>query len=167
MSRVAESARRVAEVINESLKIAKESNNLDTKLSRLWVAEENLQIVKKLAVDYPFLTLESLQEVEQEITELKRNFEMAGYRFIAEGNAEGERLEKVGKVEEAICKYEELVEKGVDTPLTYPRLAILYRKQKQREDERRVVFAALNNVPSTNTKHFEWFEERLKKLNGK
>ena len=86
MSRVAESARRVAEVINESLKIAKESNNLDTKLSRLW-SRENLQIVKKLAVDYPFLTLESLQEVEQEITELKRNFEMAGYRFIAEGNA--------------------------------------------------------------------------------
>lgn len=46
---VAASAQRLAGVINESLKICKETNNIDTKSSRLWVAKEKLQEVKEVS----------------------------------------------------------------------------------------------------------------------
>ena len=60
---------------------------------------------------------------------------------------------------------DKLAEKGVDTPFTYRRLAIVYRKGKKREEEIRTIKAALNNIPKSNAKHDSWFEDRLAMLN--
>jgi len=159
------SAQRLVDVINESLKIANDSNNPETKLSRLSVAKNKLEDVKGLAARYSFLTITSLDEIEDVIAKLESDFMMSGLKEIANGNNAGEALEKEGKVEEAIAQYEILAEKGVDTPFTYRRLAILYRKGKKREDEIRTIKAALNNIPKSNAKHYSWFEDRLTKMN--
>lgn len=162
---VTSSAQRLVEVINESLTIANESSNPETKISRLNVAKNNLSEIKKLSAQYSFLTITSLNEVESSIAELENEFTIAGYEEIANGNITGEALEKEGKIEEAIIEYEKLVDRKVDTPFTYRRLAILYRKGKNEQDEARVIQAALNNIPKDNSKHYNWFKDRLVKIN--
>jgi len=60
-----------------------------------------------------------------------------------------------------------LASEGTDTPFTYRRMAIIYRKKKNRNEEIRSIMQALQNVPKSNAKHYEWFEERLKKIEQK
>ena len=162
---VTSSAQRLMEVINESLTIANESSNPETKISRLNVAKNKLSEIKKLSEQYSFLTLTSLNEVESSIAQLENEFTLAGYEEIASGNISGEALEKEGKIEEAITEYEKLVDRKVDTPFTYRRLAILYRKEKKAQDEVRIIQSALNNISKENSKHYNWFKDRLVKIN--
>ena len=156
-------AQRITDIINESLQIANESKNIETKLSRLNVATQNLNDLKELARDYPFITITSLDEVELAIANMSFEFTMKGYKSIADGNMHGSTLEKSGMIDEAIAQYENLLERKVDTPFTYRRLAILYKKRKQSEDELRAIRAALKNVPKSNAAHYAWFQERLLK----
>jgi hypothetical protein len=67
-------------------------------------------------------------------------------------------------IKDAIAIYEKLVAKMVDTPFTYRRLAILYRKLKSIDDEIRVLRAALRNIPRSNRNHRDWFKSRLLKI---
>jgi tetratricopeptide (TPR) repeat protein len=164
---VISSATRLAEVINESLTISNQSSNPETKISRLEIAKDKLSEIKKLSEQYPFLVLTTINEVENSISELELEFLMAGYAEIASGNIAAETLEKEGDIEAAIIEYEKLVGRKVDTPFTYRRLAILYRKNKQINEEVRVINEALINIPKSNSKHYEWFQERLLKLNHK
>ena len=53
-------------------------------------------------------------------------------------NLEGRALEKAGRIDEAIALYESGVAGGTDTPNTYTRLRILYRKLKRPEDVERI-----------------------------
>jgi hypothetical protein len=53
-------------------------------------------------------------------------------------NIEGRALEKAGRIDEAIALYESGVARGTDTPATYTRLRILYRKTKRHEDVERI-----------------------------
>lgn len=161
---IAQSASRLVEVINESMELAKNSKNVETKLSRLGVAREKLESLKGMASQYPFLVLKSLAEVEAEMAGLEIQFQQRGYRELAAGNEQGQQLEKEGRIEEATAVYESLAERGTDTPFTYRRLAILYRKQKNAAQELRVLRLAIENVPISNATHFAWFEERYKKL---
>ena len=161
---VSGSGTRLVEIINESLKIANESKNPDTKVSRLNVAKDKLEELKKLEREFSFINITKLDEVESSIKALELEFETAGYREIAQGNMRGELLEKEGNIQAAIEAYEPLLSAKVDTPFTYRRLAILYRKLKQKDDEIRVVKEALKNIPSSNSKHYQWFAERLSKL---
>ncbi len=150
-------AYQLGDTINESLAIATDSNNIDTKLSRLAVAKIKLEELKNLEKKYSFVTITTLDEVEKRISHLETKFENSGLKEIAEGNSNGDLLEKEGKIEEAIFQYELLVDKKVDTPFTYRRLAILYRKSKRREDEIRILNSALENIPQSNSKHYRWF----------
>jgi len=158
------SANRLVEVINESLTISNESNNPETKVSRLGVAKDKLSDIKKLSKKYSFLTLTSLEDVESSIAELESEFLIAGYKEIASGNMTAKALEKEGKIEEAIIEYEKLASRKVDTPFTYQRLAILYRKGKNKNEEIRILEEALNNIPVTNEKHYGWLQDRLIKI---
>lgn len=73
----------------------------------------------------------------------------------------GQSLEKEGRIDEAIVEYERLLDVGVDTPFTYRRLVIIYSKRNEREEELRVLRAAIKNVPAQNSKHYQWFADRL------
>lgn len=156
-------AQRLVDIINESLKIANESKNADTKVSRLDVAKKQLGELKRLSKEHPFIKLTQLPQVEQSIAALEGEFLQAQYREAAVGNMRGEFLEKEGKIDEAILEYERLLEEGVDTPFTYRRLAIIYSKRKEREEELRVLRAAIKNVPVENSTHYQWFAERIVK----
>lgn len=157
------SAQRLADIINESLKISNDSKNPETKFSRLNVAKDKLSEIKDLSTKYSFLSLTTLIDVERSIAELESEYLMAGYKEIANGNIAAEALEKEDKIEEAIVQYEKLVSQKADTPFTYRRLAILYRKEKNEKDEIRVIQSALINIPESNSKHYNWFQDRLAK----
>ena len=53
-------------------------------------------------------------------------------------NIEGRALERAGRIDEAISLYESGVARGTDTPATYKRLRILYRKLKRPDDAERI-----------------------------
>ena len=62
-------------------------------------------------------------------------------------NLDGKVLEKAGRINEAIALYELGVTNGTDTPFTYDRLMVLYRKENRLEDERHVCELALKRWP--------------------
>ena len=70
---ISASAMRIVEVINESLDIASKTANPETKKSRLDVARTKLDEVKAMVIQYPFLKLTSLEEVERDIASLSDN----------------------------------------------------------------------------------------------
>ena len=53
-------------------------------------------------------------------------------------NIEGRALEKAGQIDEAVALYEYGVTRGTDTPATYKRLRVLYRRLKRSEDVERI-----------------------------
>lgn len=157
-------AQRLTDIINDSVQLANFSINPETKLSQLALAKEKFEDIKELAAQNSFLELTKLDELEADISGLEYEFMMSGFEEIARENNAGDTLEKEGKTEEAIIGYEKLLKKGVDTPFTYRRLAILYKKANKRDDELRVINAALDNVPKSNLKHYNWFKDRLIKI---
>lgn len=160
---IGDSAHRYVEIINESLQLANTSKNPETKISRLNVAKDKLDELKVLVDQYPFLDLTFLPQVESDIARLEAEFLSAGYKEIADGNSYGKTLEDEGRIDDAISQYESLVLRGTDTPFTYKRLAIIYRKSKRPQDEERVTRAALAAIDQDST-HLEWFRERLTKI---
>lgn len=157
-------AQRLAEVVNESLKLANESSVIETKLSRLSVAKDKLEDLKRLCAEHKYIKMLTLGDVEASIRLLELEFECAGYARLAQENARGESLEKSGDVDGAISTYEELVAQRTDTPFTYRRLCIIYKKLKRKDDEIRIINLALQNIPEQNAAHRAWFSERLVKI---
>lgn len=107
---------------------------------------------------------------ENDIITLNNNKE----NIWVERNLLGRQLEKEGKIDEAIKLYEENIKEGFDGNFPYDRLAIIYRKQKKKEDEIRVLNCAIyvfenivyqqrgDRIPKLNK-----FKERLTKLQYK
>ena len=87
-------AQRLVEVINESLTIANDSTNPETKISRLNVAKDKLSEFKELSEQYSFITIASLNEVESCIAELGNEFIIAGYEEIANSNHSSDTTKK-------------------------------------------------------------------------
>ena len=76
----------------------------------------------------------------------------------------GKELEKEGKIDEAIDIYEDNVLLKTDTPFTYLRLSILYKKNKDVDNEIRINKIALKNIKhNKNSKYKEDFKKRLEK----
>ena len=164
---IAASAESMVRVVNESMKIAASTGNPETKESRVRVATQNLERLKTMRQTYPFLTLKDLAAVEADLARLKLESELRDYAAMADGNGKGEALEKKGRLDEAIAVYERMAAEGVDTPFTYRRLAIIYRKRKDPDSELRALDRACANVPSKNAQHHAWFVERRQKLRAK
>lgn len=158
------SAENYVRQINESLQLADKSHEADTRVSRLAFAKKRLDELKSLAKANPYIVLERLDQVESSIALLELRELQSGSKVAAEGNQRGIDLEKQDATDLAIAQYESLVLLGVDTPHTYRRLAIIYRRLKRPDDERRVLEAALKNVPNANGTHHAWFAERLAKV---
>jgi hypothetical protein len=77
-------------------------------------------------------------------------------------NMLGQALEKQGREDEAILVYEQNVAEGTDAWGAHQRLAVIYRRLGRKEDERRVLLAALQSVSSE--RGHQWCRDRLKKM---
>lgn len=184
---VSESAQRCADVLNESLKICKESRDIDTKLSRLYVAKEKLEQVKSISKNYPFIKLEYLEQVEDEIIGLENdiaNFNLSALNDNVksnhgeyEGNHYTSYVEKVKDLKrnrkhaEAIELLSNLVKatenESVKTgfgvaPWYYEQLAIIYRKEKEIEKEIAILERYQKQIKAPGSKP-KILEERLSK----
>jgi arginine utilization protein RocB len=101
---IGEIAQRLVDVINESLKIAADSANRETRASRLEVAKLKLREIKELASQYSFLTFQSLPEVERDIGILEQELEITDFRANVEANSCARQLEKAGSIDEATAQ---------------------------------------------------------------
>ena len=68
---------------------------------------------------------------------------MSSLKAQADRNLMGQRLEKKGKTLEAKALYEANVSEGFEGSFPYRRLAIIYRKEKSKADEIRVLNKAV------------------------
>ena len=129
------------------------------------MAKDIVGRLRELAARFPFLVLNSLDEVE--VQQLSLELQVMGEKFgrIGTANQEGQALGKEGKIDEAIRVFESLLAENVDTPFTYRRLAILYRKRKSRDDEIRVLLLGIRNLRGeVSASHIRWLNERYDKL---
>lgn len=86
-------AQSLVDIINESKELALTSNNPETKISRLQLAQDKLKELKKMARQYPFLKLFELDEVEMELSEISFKIQQSGYVAIKNTNDAGQRAE--------------------------------------------------------------------------
>ena len=76
----------------------------------------------------------------------------------------GMELEKAGKIDEAIAEYEKSIAMDFEGDRPYDRLAILYRKRKQIDEEIRVLNKAIGVLKNVVSKNFEHINADLKRL---
>jgi tetratricopeptide (TPR) repeat protein len=80
----------------------------------------------------------------------------------------GVELEKQGRIDDAITFYEKLVKNNFDGSHPYNRLAILYRKRNDYDNEKRVLEKAIELYSKGNPMYtkpkLDRFKERLRKL---
>lgn len=150
--------KRNEQIIQESLDIAEKSKNFETVKSRVKLAKEKFKEIEAIGEKYPFLDIENLSKKSYEIAVSTNNILNSWYEKLSKVNQNGINLEKEGKIEEAIKVYEKGVKMDTDTPHTYKRLAILYRKKKDSKNEIRVLEKATKHTSK------EWFTKRLDKL---
>lgn len=150
--------------INTTLVKASKSTDIGARKRHLASTRTEIRQLKRLAPRCRALQRADLDEVELQIFQIEKETEILEQRALAERIKDGQDLEKRGLIQEAVAAYEKLVAKMVDTPITYRRLAILYRKLKSSDDEIRVLRAALSNIPKSNRKHYDWFRTRLLKI---
>jgi len=150
--------------INTTLVKAIQTTDIGTRKLHLASTRAEIRQLKRLAPRCRALQRANLEEVELQILQVEKETEILEQQATAKRIKDGRDLEKRGLIQEAIAAYEKLVSKMVDTPLTYQRLAILYRKLKASDDEIRVLRAALRNIPKSNRKHHDWFRARLLRI---
>ena len=85
-------------------------------------------------------------------------------------NLEGIKLEKKGEIEKAVRLYEKNVEEDFEGSHPYDRLAIIFRKRGEYEEEirilRKAIFVFENKIPSgrmDKEQKLQKFRERLDK----
>lgn len=97
------------------------------------------------------------EEAEAYIAEAERRERLL--YTISELNSKGVELEKRGEIPAAIATYEECIKLRYPAIHAYWRLAVLYRKAKDKENELRVIRVALEVFPGD-----EQFTARLNKV---
>lgn len=67
---IAAMAQRMVDTVNESMRIAHDSKNVETRRSRIGVARERLVQLHELAEQYPFIKVQQLAEVERDLAKI-------------------------------------------------------------------------------------------------
>ena len=161
---VKQTAETLVNEITATLGAARESTDIGVRKLHLTSARADIRELKRLARRCRVLNDAELESMELQVRDIEKKTRIRERRVIARRVRQGRDLEKRGLIEQAIAVYEKLLTRMVDTPLTYRRLAILYRKLKSHDDEIRVLVAALSNIPESNRRHYDWFEARLFKI---
>ncbi|BFP39444.1 hypothetical protein FGF1_02890 [Flavobacteriaceae bacterium GF1] len=89
---------------------------------------------------------------------------MSNFKAQVNRNSMGKRLEKKGKILEAKALYEANISEGFEGSFPYRRLAVIYRKEKSKADEIRVLNKALVVFDSLITSARRDVEPKLKEF---
>ncbi len=89
---------------------------------------------------------------------------MSSLKAQADRNLMGQRLEKKGRTLEATALYEANVSEGFEGSFPYRRLAIIYRKEKSKADEIRVLNRAVAVFDSLYTSERKDVGPKLKEF---
>lgn len=63
---------RIVEGVNESMQIAGQSRNVETRRSRVRIAREKIEQLQELAAEFPFVRIQRLDDVERDLTKIDR-----------------------------------------------------------------------------------------------
>lgn len=108
-------------------------------------------------IEIPKSKLEAMEE--RRIAYMKRE---RSIQRIAMLNNKGIELEKQGKIQEAIKVYEKNISYGdCNATHSYDRLLVLYRKQKDYENEKRICELAISTFKTEKK-----YKDRLEKINN-
>lgn len=126
--------------------------------------EYNVWSINRLLADNPDKSWNDI--IEQEENAIKKQLSSTKEGATVDANLSGEELERAGRVDEAIALYEKCVSERFDGSYPYNRLAIIYRKRKDYDNEIRVLEQAIDiyshDISGDNTK-LSKFQERLEK----
>lgn len=108
----------------------------------------------------------------QQITEHNQaclNIERSIMQFMIDRNEQASKLEKKGKLKEAITLFEESVKDQFAGIFPYERLRIIYTKQERYKDAIRVCQAYINNsyLKGSTKESTRGFREKIQKLKEK
>lgn len=76
-----EQADQYKKIINESISISSNSKNIETKVTRLELAKEKLAEFKSITSIHDHITFEQLEETEETIKKLEKEYAEKGYYF--------------------------------------------------------------------------------------
>lgn len=158
--KVGNAAHHLANMVNKSIKIARSSPNLTTKLNKLYAAQHIIEQLKYMADEYPYLALYELLPIESEImqmqAETKRNLQNIKIEK-ATLAAEKRQRERDKKKERQQRQTEKLAEKKRKDKLAQQKeferqkLAVIRAKEKAR-------------IEADNIKEKQSKKERIDKL---
>ncbi|EKD37900.1 MAG: hypothetical protein ACD_75C00947G0001 [uncultured bacterium] len=139
--KVGNAAQRLANMVNKSIKIARSTPNLITKLNKLCAAQHIIEQLKYMAEEYPYLTLYELLPIESEIMQMQAETERNLQNIkIEKATVAAEKLqrERDKKKERQQRQTEKLAEKKRKDKLAQQKeferqkLAVIRAKEKAR-----------------------------------
>lgn len=171
---ITDSAQRIGDVIHESMQIAGDSSNLETKISRLQVAKDKLKDLEQLMDEFPFIKAGNLKEVRRDLAKLESTIEPIASTYPIGAVEEVKHLKKEGRNREAIELLLQCVKSmeensknlGGVAPWYYEQLAILYRKERKYEEEVEIL-ERYSRQPKAPGRGPEKLAERLEKARGR
>lgn len=172
---------KIKEIFGKVLKLFKNKNNENEHLEKSSnIQNEQLKnepgenILKDLKYNTAFEALNRLDDGSEFYQDIRGVFKKSekeyreNLRFL-ELNLKGKEFEKVGQIDEAIQIYEENIANCFTGSFPYNRLAIIYRKRKDYNNEIRIlqkaigVFEELSDSRADKAPKLEGFSERMRK----
>lgn len=136
-----------------------------------WNKDTVIFLIRELHLnhkEYALLPTEIVIQAKKEYNLYKKD--ESELNKCSELNIKGIELEKSGDIDKAIEVYEENIKSGYPAAYSYERLMILYHKQKDYENEKRIIRAAITVFSKENEKRGEnvyniiRYKNRLEKL---
>lgn len=184
---IIKTSQRLADILNESIKICYETTNIDTKRSRYRVAKEKLNEIKDISNRFSFIKPERLSGVEKELENIDHQIK----RFDSTISSVDENLAPIDSNDNHRTNYADMVkqfkkekkhdkaikllnslieateneskESGLGVaPWYYEQLAIIYRKEKDIDKEIEILERYQNQIKSPGAKP-QKLKERLDK----
>ena len=124
--------------------------------------DKAIEVLKKAASFFEKENIEVPPRLERSLNNAERH---AKLHIFVENNEKGQKLEREGDIDGAIKAYHENIDLKADTPFSYERLCILYRKRKDYESEIEIINLAIDTFSGKgwNPSYINKLENRLEK----
>ena len=124
--------------------------------------DKEIEVLKKAASFFEKENLEVPPRLARSLDNAERHKKL---HIFLKNNEKGQKLERNGDIDGAIKAYHENTDLRADTPFSYERLYILYRKRKDYESEIEVINLAIDvfSEKGWNPSYINKLENRLEK----